>query len=214
MGDERKREVGFLGERFEKALIYAFNTHLLHLRKGTDTPYYSHLLATCALVLENEGDEDGAIAALLHDVVEDHGGQPRLNDVRRRFGDRVGKIVEGLSDSLEEDPANKRPWRPRKEEYLEHLAAESDRSVLLVSAADKAHNVRTILADLDRVGEEVWRRFEPGRENPAQGRKEVGWYYRELLAIYVGKVPDALLNDLRRTVDTIWPPTGEEGVPC
>src|SRR5215468_3319350 len=108
----QKRLSSFLTSRFDRALVYARETHAEQMRKGTDIPYVSHLLAVASLVLEDGGDEDEAIAALLHDAVEDQGGDQRLNDVRSRFGDRVAAIVESCSDSSEQP---KPPWRTRKE---------------------------------------------------------------------------------------------------
>jgi (p)ppGpp synthase/HD superfamily hydrolase len=113
-----------LGTDFEDALRYAVIAHGGHTRKGTEIPYVAHLLAVSALVLEAGGTELQAIAALLHDAAEDCGGEPRLQDIRHRFGDKVGDIVEACSDSLTEDPADKAPWRERKTAYLEHLSGD------------------------------------------------------------------------------------------
>jgi (p)ppGpp synthase/HD superfamily hydrolase len=165
-----------LGPRFDEAFRYAIDAHRDQLRKGTEVPYASHLLGVASLVLEEHGDEDEAIAALLHDVVEDHGGKPRLDDVRRRFGDRIANLVEACSDSLAEDESTKAPWKPRKTEYIEHVRQGHDDAALLVSLADKLYNSRAILRDVkfatDR--QEVWDRF--GRE-----RDCVLWYYRSLV---------------------------------
>ena len=166
-----------LGPRFDEAFRYAIDAHRDQLRKGTEVPYASHLLGVASLVLVEQGDE--AIAALLHDVVEDHGGKPRLDDVRRRFGDRIADIVEACSDSLAEDESAKAPWKHRKTEYLEHVREGRDDAALLVSLADKLYNSRAILRDVrfatDRQA--VWDRF--GRE-----RDCVLWYYRSLVDAY------------------------------
>ena len=149
-----------LSERFDDAVAYANRVHGNQRRKGSEVPYLSHLLAVASLVLEYGGDEDEAIAALLHDAPEDRGGAPLLEQIRERFGDRVAGIVEGCSDSLVEDPRQKEPWQFRKERYHEHLRETSDSSILLVSAADKLHNARATLNDVQRLGPSVWNRFQ------------------------------------------------------
>jgi (p)ppGpp synthase/HD superfamily hydrolase len=158
-----------LGKRLQKAFRYAAETHAGQTRKQTAVPYLSHLMAVTSLVLEGGGDEDMAIAALLHDVVEDCGGAPRLREVRKMFGMRVAKIVEGCTDSFS-DP--KLPWIVRKEEYLKKLKRE-DAETRLVSASDKLHNVRTVIADYRQDGESIWKRFSGKREGTL-------WYYRAL----------------------------------
>ena len=158
-----------LGPRLQKAFRYAAEKHAGQTRKQTAVPYLSHLMAVSSLVLEGGGDEEMAIAALLHDVVEDCGGMPRLREVRRLFGARVAKIVEGCTDSFS-DP--KLPWIVRKNEYLKRLKHE-DAETRLVSASDKLHNVRTVIADYRRDGESIWKRFSGGRDGTL-------WYYRAL----------------------------------
>jgi (p)ppGpp synthase/HD superfamily hydrolase len=143
--------------------------HGQQTRKKTTIPYIAHLMSVSALVLEAGGDEDLAIAALLHDVVEDCGGKPMLQEVRKRFGQRVARIVAGCTDS---DSYPKPPWRERKETYLRHLR-DADADVRLVSAADKLHNVREVLRDYGTQGEPVWQRFRGKREGTL-------WYYRAL----------------------------------
>ena len=158
-----------LGPRLQKAFRYAAEKHAGQTRKQTAVPYLSHLMAVTSLVLEGGGDEDIAIAALLHDVVEDCGGMPRLREVHKMFGTRVAKIVEGCTDSFV-DP--KLPWIVRKKEYLERLKHE-DAETRLVSASDKLHNVRTVIADYRQDGESIWKRFSGGRDGTL-------WYYRAL----------------------------------
>jgi (p)ppGpp synthase/HD superfamily hydrolase len=158
-----------LGPRLQRAFRYAAEKHAGQTRKQTAVPYLSHLMAVAALVLEAGGDEEMAIAALLHDVVEDCGGMPRLREVRRMFGARVAKIVEGCTDSFGEPKAE---WVERKKGYLRELK-HADAETRLVSASDKLHNVRTILADYRQDGESIWKRFT--------GKKEgMLWYYRAL----------------------------------
>ena len=141
--------------RFESALVYACQVHHGQRRKGTGIPYLAHILGVTAIALEYGADEDQAIGALLHDAAEDGGGEARLAEIRARFGDAVGDIVLGCSDSLVEHPEDKLPWRDRKENYLAHIENASD-SVSLVSAADKLHNVRAITRDLREHGDDVW----------------------------------------------------------
>jgi len=152
--------------QFSEALGFAADLHRQQVRKGTSIPYISHLLAVSALVLEHGGDEDQAIAALLHDALEDQGasypgGVNGLREaIRGRFGARVLRLVEGCTDA---DQHPKPPWLDRKRAYIEHLAEVSD-DVLLVSLADKLHNAKSILTDLHRHGESVWARFNAGQE--------------------------------------------------
>ncbi len=183
-----------LGPDFDIALRFASDTHRGQKRKGSEVPYVSHLLAVCALVLENGGTEAEAIAALLHDAPEDCGGQPMLDEIRRRFGDEVAEIVEGCTDTLE-DP--KPAWRPRKQAYIEHLR-EAPRSVLLVANADKLHNARAVLADYEVVREDLWERFNGGREGTL-------WYYRALDEVFREHAPGPLANELHRVVEQLPP---------
>lgn len=162
-----------LSTRFEEALTFASHLHRQQVRKGSGIPYVSHLLAVAAIVLEYGGDEDEAIAALLHDAIEDQGGEATRQEIRRLFGEVVVEIVNGCTDA---DTVPKPPWQARKEAYLAHLRS-ADSSVLLVSAADKLHNMRSILGDYRVVGDAVWQRFKTGKEGTL-------WYYRSLLEIY------------------------------
>jgi (p)ppGpp synthase/HD superfamily hydrolase len=173
-----------LTSRFDRAMVYAHEAHREQIRKGTAIPYISHLLAVAALVLEDGGDEDEAIAALLHDAVEDQGGSSRLEDIRGKFGARVAEIVESCSDSIDKP---KRPWRERKELYLKHLR-HANNSALRVSAADKLHNLRCILADWKRIGDSLWKRFSA--EKDAQL-----WYYSELVAIFEARGQSGFIID-------------------
>ncbi|HEY7150521.1 MAG TPA: HD domain-containing protein [Solirubrobacterales bacterium] len=174
-----------LGERFTRALDLAFELHRGQTRKGSGIPYFGHLLGVTSLVIETGGTEDQAIAALLHDAVEDQGGLPTLERIRAEFGDPVAAIVEECSDSVG-DP--KPPWRERKEAYLERLESSPEAS-LHVSLADKLHNIRTILVDYREVGEELWTRFNAGRD-------EVLWYYRSLAATFARRRAGGLATEL------------------
>jgi (p)ppGpp synthase/HD superfamily hydrolase len=155
-----------LTDRFDRALLYATHVHGGQVRKGTSIPYVAHLLAVAATVLEYGGSEDMAIAALLHDAVEDQGGEPRLSDIRNRFGDRVSDIVRSCSDSVVNTSAgqHKEDKRTRKTRYIEHLET-ADKETLLVSLSDKIHNARSILRDLRKpeIGTTVWARFKSRR---------------------------------------------------
>ena len=187
---KRRRRIAVkLGPRFERALVFATRKHAGQERKGTPVPYVSHLLGVAGLVLEAGGDEDLAIAALLHDVAEDCGGIPMLNQVRRRFGKRVAHIVEGCSDAF---TTPKPPWRERKEPYIRHLRT-ADADTRLVSAADKLHNVRSIVADYRELGEQIWERFQGKRDGTL-------WYYRALLDEFKRKKPNRIVNEFERVV--------------
>jgi (p)ppGpp synthase/HD superfamily hydrolase len=196
-----------LGDRFEDALVYALDAHRQQTRKGSPVPYVSHLLGVCSLVLEHGGGEDQAIAGLLHDVVEDQGGLPRLADVDERFGPEVARLVEALSDSVTDEPDEKLPWLDRKVDYLAHLEHQ-DADVLLVSAADKLHNARTILVDRRREGEVVFERFSPvGEHGAAEGTRRIAWYYRSLADVFTRRLegPGAILAvELALTVDELF----------
>jgi (p)ppGpp synthase/HD superfamily hydrolase len=157
------------------ALDYAAEAHQHQTRKGTEIAYLSHLMGVASLVIEHGGDEQQAIAALLHDVVEDCGPEHEQR-VRDLFGDRVAKIVMACTDGVADASGQKPPWRERKEAYLRHLRSEVSEDALLVSACDKLHNARAIAADA-ASGADVFSRFTAGREGTL-------WYYQSLLEIY------------------------------
>lgn len=186
-------------DRFDRALLYATHVHGGQTRKSTRVPYIAHLLAVAATVLEYGGSEDQAIAALLHDAVEDQGGSPRLADIRNRFGDRVADIVRSCSDTVVNTNAGERKedWRTRKMRYIAHLQT-MDQDTLLVSLADKVHNARSILRDLrnPEVGAAVFDRFS----NP---KAETLWYYRELANAFRTLRPGQLADELRDIVDEL-----------
>ncbi len=184
-------------DRFDQAVLYAIRLHRSQLRKATQIPYVTHLFAVCSLVLEDGGTEDEAISALLHDGPEDQGGVAVLDEIRAQFGDEVAATVEGLSDAMPAIREEKAPWRERKEAYLAHLA-EASASVLKVSLADKLHNARSILIDLQAEGESVWDRFHAGR--PDQAR-----YFRKLLAVFEARLPESRnLPEFRRVVRELF----------
>jgi (p)ppGpp synthase/HD superfamily hydrolase len=181
-----------LTPQFEDALVYAARIHALQKRKGTTIPYISHLLAVTALVLESGGDADEAIAALLHDAAEDQGGRARLEDIRRRFGDRVAEIVAGCTDTFDEP---RPPWLERKMAYIRHIP-EASQAVRRVALADKLHNVRCILTDFRAIGNKVFERFN------ADKRSELD-YYRSLVSAFRATDGNGLLLQLDRAVSDL-----------
>ena len=186
-----------LTDRFDRALLYATHVHGGQVRKGTTIPYVAHLLAVAATVLEYGGSEDMAIAGLLHDAVEDQGGEPRLADIRNRFGDRVADIVRSCSDSVVNTAVGqkKEAWRVRKLDYIEHLKTV-DRETLLIALSDKVHNARSILRDLRKpeVGTDIWSRF--GK----RPKEDTLWYYRELANAFQQLSPGQLAEELMEIV--------------
>ena len=181
-----------LTARFRQALAYAAELHEKQVRKGGDVPYVAHLLSVTGIVLEYGGDEEEAIAALLHDAVEDQGGASIRDEIRARFGDRVTAIVDGCTDA---DTQPKPPWKQRKEAFVESISTASP-SVRLVSAADKLHNARSILADYREIGEPLWDRFT--------GRKRgTLWYYRTLVDAFHKAGPSPLVDELDRVVTEV-----------
>jgi hypothetical protein len=182
-----------LGPRFDRAFALARELHGSQLRKGTDVPDVSHLLGVTSLVLDDGGDEDEAIAALLHDAVEDQGGPPTLRRIRQLFGRRVADIVAACSDT---DVTPKPPWRERKQSYLAHLRdPELPPGTIRVSLADKLHNARAIRFDL-RAGRDVFARFNAGRDDQH-------WYYDALATMFAELTDSPMAAELRRVVDDI-----------
>ena len=192
-----------LSEKFNEAFLYAHEAHRHQRRKKTERPYISHVMGVASLVLQYGGDEEQAIAALLHDVVEDCGGAPRMAEIRRKFGERVASIVDGCTDT---DETPKPPWLERKQRYVERVKNEPT-EVLLVSAADKLYNVREILMDVREDGPGVWERFS-GKQDGSL------WYYRALVEVFRARLKDfhpqssraaarALVDELDRTVSEL-----------
>ncbi|GAB1541985.1 HD domain-containing protein [Scytonema sp. NUACC21] len=181
-----------LSSRFESALVYATRLHAHQVRKSSDIPYISHLLSVAALVLEDGGDEDEAIAALLHDAIEDQGGAKTREEIRQLFGEKVVTIVDGCTDS---EVIPKPPWKQRKQEHIEKMRSASP-EVRRVSQADKLHNIRSTLADWYREGEAVWHKFKGGKEGTL-------WYYRSLLSIYQETGTSFLTQELDRAITVL-----------
>jgi GTP pyrophosphokinase len=181
-----------LSERFTAALTYATKLHANQVRKGSDVPYIAHLLGVASIALEYGANEDEAIAALLHDAIEDQGGAATREEIRRCFGDTVTEIVDGCTDA---ETVPKPPWQQRKEAYIAHIPNASP-SVLLVSAADKLHNARSILKDYRILGEAVWERFKGGKEGSL-------WYYRALVEAFRQTGSTPLIDELERVVSDL-----------
>ncbi len=184
-----------LSGQFCKALVYAELKHHTQVRKGGDIPYVGHLLSVASLVINDGGTEEQAIAALLHDCVEDAGGPPTLTEIRANFGDAVARIVDECSDT---DETPKPPWRERKQRYLTHLGTVGQ-DTLLVSVADKLDNARSMLRDHRAHGAQLWQRFtvtDPG---------DHFWYYGELIAAYRRRGLDSwMVDELARVVDELF----------
>lgn len=164
------RLIAPLSDRFVLATSRACLWHRDQARKGTQIPYVSHLFSVAALTLEYGGDEDCAIAALLHDAVEDGGGPARLAEIRSEFGEQVAAIVAACTDT---DEQPKPPWPQRKQAYIDHVA-EKSAEARLVSACDKLHNARSILSDVRELGDGAFERFKGGKAGTL-------WYYRKLV---------------------------------
>jgi (p)ppGpp synthase/HD superfamily hydrolase len=197
---ERLRPRLFSG-RFLEALDYAARLHAQQIRKRTGRPYVGHLLSVTSIVIEYGGDEEMAIAALLHDAVEDQGGLPRLREIRRKFGKRVAHIVDGCTDS---HVTPKPTWTERKRAYVRHIAAESS-DVRLVSAADKLSNVRETLHDLRIHGDAVFERFAGKKEGTL-------WYYRALVKQFRKAGRNPLVEELDRVVTELELCSGRRGI--
>lgn len=190
-----------LTRRFDDAFLYAHERHGNQRRKGTGVPFIAHVMAVAALVLEHDGDEDQAVAALLHDTIEDHprGGRTSA-EILERFGERVHRMVIAMTDSDPNAPdeAAKGPWHERKQAYLRHLS-EAPAEVLLVAAADKLHNARAVYEDFRVHGDAIWSRFAVGVEDQI-------WYYRalvETLRDAPAGAPTRLVDELTRTVGSL-----------
>jgi GTP pyrophosphokinase len=184
-------------EKLTRAFDYARHLHI-ERRKGTGIPAMAHLMGVASLVMGEAGladfpvTEDMVVAALLHDAVEDHGGASRLEDIRWNFGPNVARMVEGLSDSLEEDADAKGPWEQRKQSYIDRLRGEPA-DVRLISVADKLYNARSIVEDYRVIGPEVWRRFKRGRDLQI-------WYFETILEVFKSNGTSRIVGEFERVV--------------
>jgi (p)ppGpp synthase/HD superfamily hydrolase len=192
--DARVKDHGLpaLTDRFLAAMALAQEVHGHARREGTGIPYLAHLLVVAGLVVEDGGDEDQAIAALLHDAVEDGGGRALLGRIAAEFGPRVAAIVEGCSDSIDIDPAE--TWIARKRRYLAHLPDIEDDAILRVALADKVHNARSIVREYRESGQALWQRFK------RKTAREQLWYYGGLLAFFQERRRSPLTEDLAHAV--------------
>jgi len=183
-----------VGRRFRDALVWAAELHEEQKRKGGSVPYVAHLIGVASIVLEHGGDEDQAIAALLHDALEDQAHRMTPGEISARFGDRVEKIVEACTDGDAEEQRDRDParWRVRKQKYIDEIATKPVEA-LLVSMADKLYNARAILEDFREIGDKLWPRFTAGREGNL-------WYYRALLTAFKPRAQNRLWHELDRTV--------------
>jgi (p)ppGpp synthase/HD superfamily hydrolase len=206
-----------LTERFDAALLYAHQIHRAQIRKGTAIPYIAHVIGVASIALEYGATETQAIAALLHDTLEDApralGAGAVRREIRERFGDEVLAIVEHCTDT---DEQPKPPWRARKSRYLERLA-HAPADALLVSAADKLHNLRALLRDFRMVGDELWRRF-----NPEAGRAGTVGYHRALVDTFARRLGNPIVGELERVLADLehetggrceWPPRAAGSTP-
>jgi (p)ppGpp synthase/HD superfamily hydrolase len=178
-----------LTKKLSQAFGYAHEVHAQQVKTGTSVPYLGHLMGVSSIVLDDGGSEDEAVAALLHDAAEDHGGRERLDDIRSRFGDAVARIVEDCTDSWD---TPKPPWLVRKQTYIQH-ARTLPLGSLRVSAADKVHNTYSILRGLRNTGEKVWERYEVGAD-------DVLSYYESLARAYREAGGGRLVEELERIV--------------
>jgi (p)ppGpp synthase/HD superfamily hydrolase len=193
MNDRNYIEKPLLTQRFEQAFGYAFQLHAHQLRKGGSVPYISHLMGVASLVLEDGGDEDAAIAALLHDAVEDQGGAAIRGEIQQRFGDRVLHIVDACTES---DQVPKPPWKQRKLQALAQMQ-NAEPEVLRVMVADKLHNLRSIWADCQRQSnslgtdtQQVWQRFNASRT-------EVLWFYGACVEAVSDRLNSPMVTELK-----------------
>jgi (p)ppGpp synthase/HD superfamily hydrolase len=184
-----------LTDRFAEALTFAEGLHRTQTRKGNDIPYVAHLMAVCATVLEWGGDEDTAIAALLHDAVEDQGGLETLELIRAKYGERVAGVVLACTDSISTDPAAKAPWEERKRAHIAKLAAVGP-DVALVTAADKLHNVTAMIRDVRRQGPATLLRFN------AQPERLV-WYFTAIAEALEPHTAAAPIDEIREGAATL-----------
>jgi (p)ppGpp synthase/HD superfamily hydrolase len=190
-----------LTSKFVEAVQYAAEKHGTQTRKASDVPYLGHLLSVAGLVIEADGTETQAIAALLHDAAEDQGGEETLAEIREKFGADVARIVDECSDTFE---TPKPPWRQRKESYIRHLADASD-DAILVSLADKLDNARAMLRDFRAHGDELWQRFT------VQDPQLHLWYYRSLLEVYAERFDNWMVDELGRVLDELEHAIGHSG---
>lgn len=178
--------------RFEDALVFSNQVHASQKRKGSGAPYFAHIMGVTALVLEDGGSEEEAIAALLHDSAEDQGGKAMLAAIRDKFGEKTARIVEECSDTL---VAPKPPWKKRKENHLRVLETASDETIRIM-LADKVYNARNLLRGLTEHGDQVWENFKGGRDGTL-------WYFRQMHTLFSQRHSGYMLNEFTRLIQAI-----------
>lgn len=186
-----------VGKRFREALAWAAELHEQQRRKGGNIPYVAHLIGVASIVLEHGGNEDQAIAALLHDALEDQAHRMQPGEIGARFGENVERLVEACTDGDPAEQVDRDPvkWTVRKQKYIDEVATKPAEA-LLVSMADKLYNARAILEDYRELGDKLWPRFTTGRDGTL-------WYYRSLLAAFKPRAEGRLWHELERTVAEI-----------
>jgi len=178
--------------RIVDAFTMAYDLHREQFRKGMDVPYITHLAAVASLVGDYGGNEDQFIAALLHDAVEDQGGDQTLERIRDRFGTTVADYVSGCSDS---NTVPRPAWQQRKEAFIQRIG-DAHPDLKLIVAADKLHNARTTTSDLYESGRKVWAKFNGGKDGSL-------WYYAEMVRALSHGWTHPILRELARTVDAL-----------
>jgi (p)ppGpp synthase/HD superfamily hydrolase len=181
-----------LGIRFQEALIYATQLHANQTRKTSNVPYISHLLSVAALVLEDSGDEDEAIAALLHDAIEDQGGEKTRQEIRQKFGENIAAIVEECTES---DIVPKPPWKERKLASIEKFRTVSPQARRVI-LADKLHNARSLLIDRLRYKEEIWNHFKGGKEGTI-------WFFRSIIEVERQRGYNPMTEEIDRLIQEL-----------
>lgn len=191
---ENYHPITTLSRKFEHALTFANQVHAEQKRKDSGAPYFAHVIGVAALVLEDGGSEEEAIAALLHDTAEDQGGQAMLDEIAERFGDKISRIVSECSDTL---VIPKPPWRERKEAHIKKLRMAHPETIRIM-LADKVYNSRNLLRGLQQRGEQVWGNFKGGRDGTL-------WYFKQMYATFALTCPPTnyLMDELARNIRRI-----------
>jgi len=195
MTDLKKQGSVILTDRYLNALIFMYNLHKNQTRKGSSIPYISHLESVASIVWKHNGSETEAIAALLHDAVEDQGGLETLQLIMDNFGPEIAQIVVGLSDTIDHGSGPKPEWSIRKQKYIDSLSSEPY-SVRLISAADKLDNIRDILRELEEMGPIMWSKFSGTPD-------QIIWYYKSLIDIYIKHGPKQLGLEISQVLNKI-----------
>lgn len=191
MSEQRINQTS-LGPKFEEALLFANRIHAQQKRKASGAPYLAHILGVTALVLEDGGSEEEAIAALLHDAAEDQGGEEVLAAIREKFGEKVEQIVRECSDTL---VSPKPPWKERKEDHLNGLENALPETIRIMQA-DKVYNARNLQRTLIEQGPQTWQNFKGGREGTL-------WYFRQMHTLLSQTHSGYLMDELARLIEVL-----------